>query len=79
MSNANPSRVGQAGLTGATDALFLKVFSGEVMSTFNAQTVMKEKTRIRSIQNGKSAQFPAIGKTVTMSNTVRKSSQLMIY
>lgn len=69
MSNANPSRVGQAGLTGATDALFLKVFSGEVMSTFNAQTVMKEKTRIRSIQNGKSAQFPAIGKTVAQYHT----------
>lgn len=69
MSNANPSRVGQAGLTGATDALFLKVFSGEVMSTFNAQTVMKEKTRIRSIQNGKSAQFPAIGKTVAEYHT----------
>jgi hypothetical protein len=69
MSNANPSRVGQAGLTGATDALFLKVFSGEVMSTFNAQTVMKEKTRIRSIQNGKSAQFAAIGKTVAEYHT----------
>ena len=69
MTNANPSRVGQAGLTGATDALFLKVFSGEVMSTFNAQTVMKEKTRIRSIQNGKSAQFPAIGKTVAEYHT----------
>ena len=69
MSNANPSRVGQAGLTGATDALFLKVFSGEVMSTFNAQTVMKEKCRIRSIQNGKSAQFPAIGKTVAEYHT----------
>jgi len=69
MSNANPSRVGQVGLTGATDALFLKVFSGEVMSTFNAQTVMKEKTRIRSIQNGKSAQFPAIGKTVAEYHT----------
>ena len=69
MSNANPSRVGQAGLTGATDALFLKVFSGEVMSTFNANTVMKEKTRIRSIQNGKSAQFPAIGKTVAEYHT----------
>lgn len=69
MSNANPSRVGQAGLTGATDALFLKVFSGEVMSTFNSQTVMKEKTRIRSIQNGKSAQFPAIGKTVAQYHT----------
>jgi hypothetical protein len=69
MANANPSRVGQAGLTGATDALFLKVFSGEVMSTFNAQTVMKEKTRIRSINNGKSAQFPAIGKTVAEYHT----------
>lgn len=69
MSNANPSRVGQAGLTGATDALFLKVFSGEVMSTFNANTVMKEKTRIRSIQNGKSAQFPAIGKTIAEYHT----------
>lgn len=69
MANANPSRVGQAGLTGATDALFLKVFSGEVMSTFNANTVMKEKTRIRSIQNGKSAQFPAIGKTVAEYHT----------
>jgi hypothetical protein len=69
MSNATPSRLGQAGLTGATDALFLKVFSGEVMSTFNANTVMKEKTRIRSISNGKSAQFPAIGKTIAQYHT----------
>jgi len=30
---------------------------------------MKEKTRIRSIQNGKSAQFPAIGKTVAEYHT----------
>ena len=69
MTNANPSRLGQAALTGATDALFLKAFSGEVMSTFNANTVMKEKTRIRSINNGKSAQFPAIGKTVAEYHT----------
>lgn len=69
MTAANPSRLGQAGLTGATDALFLKVFSGEVMSTFNANTVMKEKTRIRSISNGKSAQFPAIGKTIAEYHT----------
>ena len=32
MTAANPSRVGQANLAGANDALFLKVFSGEVMS-----------------------------------------------
>ena len=69
MSNANPSRLGHAGLSGATDALFLKVFSGEVMSTFNSQTVMKEKTRIRSINNGKSAQFAAIAKTVAEYHT----------
>ena len=69
MSNATPSRLGQANLAGPTDALFLKVFSGEVMSTFNAQTVMKEKTRIRSIKNGKSAQFAAIGKTVAEYHT----------
>ena len=69
MSNATPSRLGQAGLAGDTNALFLKVFSGEVMSTFNANTVMKEKTRIRSISNGKSAQFPAIGKTVAEYHT----------
>lgn len=69
MSNANPSRLGQAGLAGDTNALFLKVFSGEVMSTFNANTVMKEKTRIRSIKNGKSAQFAAIGKTVAEYHT----------
>lgn len=69
MANATPSRLGQSGLTGATDALFLKVFSGEVMSTFNANTIMKEKTRIRSIQNGKSAQFPAIGKTIAEYHT----------
>lgn len=69
MANANPSRLGQANLTGATDALFLKVFSGEVMSTFAAKTVMKDKTRIRSIKHGKSAQFPAIGKTVAEYHT----------
>jgi hypothetical protein len=69
MSNATPSRLGQANLTGATDALFLKVFSGEVMSTFNAKTIMKEKTRIRNIKSGKSASFAAIGKTVAEYHT----------
>lgn len=62
MANAVPSRVGQANLAGATDALFLKVFSGEVMSSFNAKTVMADKTRVRNINSGKSAQFPAIGR-----------------
>lgn len=60
MSNAVPSRLGKSGSD--TDALFLKVFSGEVMSTYNAKTVMKDRVRTRKISSGKSAQFPAIGK-----------------
>lgn len=62
MANAVPSRLGQANGAGAVDALFLKVFSGEVMSSFNANTVMADKTRARNITSGKSAQFPAIGR-----------------
>lgn len=45
-----------------SDNLFLKVWSGEVMATYNAATVMKERHRVRTISSGKSAQFPAIGK-----------------
>jgi len=55
MANANPSRVGQANLTGVVDNLFLKVFSGEVLTSYNAKTVMKDKTRTRQIASGKSA------------------------
>lgn len=62
MANATPSRIGQANSAGAVDALFLKVFSGEVMASFNANTVMEGKTRTRNISSGKSAQFPAIGR-----------------
>ena len=62
MTASNPSRLGQANLAGASDDLFLKVFSGEVMTSFNADTVMADKTRVRNITSGKSAQFPAIGR-----------------
>jgi len=69
MANATVSRVGQANLAGVTDALFLKVFSGEVLTSYNAKTVMKDKTRTRSISSGKSAQFPAIGRTTAEYHT----------
>jgi len=62
MANNTVSRLGQANEAGATDALFLKVFSGEVLSSFNADTVMADKTRVRNITSGKSAQFPAMGR-----------------
>lgn len=52
MANATPSRIGQSLGAGDTRALFLKVFSGEVLTTFNAATIMKDKTRVRNISSG---------------------------
>lgn len=63
MTAATPSRIGQINGTGDTRSLFLKVFSGEVLTTFNAKTVMADKVRTRNISSGKSAQFPSIAKT----------------
>jgi len=59
---ANESSVDAAAFA-ANNALFLKVFSGEVQARFAAQTVLRDKTRIRTIQSGRSAVFNAIGKT----------------
>jgi len=60
-SNTTPSRLGQANATGDTFALFLKTFAGEVLTTFETQTVFKALHTIRTIKNGKSAQFPVTG------------------
>jgi hypothetical protein len=69
MANATPSRVGQQLGAGDARALFLKVFSGEVLTTFNTKTLMKDKTRVRNLSSGKSAQFPAIGRTSAQYHT----------
>ena len=63
MSNGNtsPSRLGQVNATGNVNELFLKVFSGEILTTFEEQNVMKDLHMVRTIQNGKSAQFPVTG------------------
>jgi len=60
MSNANTSRLGLVNNTGvAYDALFLKIFSGEVLSAFQRENQMLNLTTVRTINSGKSAQFPA--------------------
>lgn len=51
------------------DNLHLRVWSGEVLKTFNAETVMKGRVRVRSIKAGVSAQFPAIGKAAAEYHT----------
>jgi len=62
MADLLVSRLGQKNLTGATDANFLTQFAGEIIETYNAQCVYKDKHRMRTIHNGQSAQFPAIGR-----------------
>jgi hypothetical protein len=59
--NSQPSRIGQSNLTGDVDALFLKVFSGEIITTFEENNVMMPLHRVRTISSGKSAQFPLTG------------------
>lgn len=61
MSNATPSRIGQINAAGDANALFLKVFSGEVLSAFERENQMLGMTSVRSITSGKSAQFPVTG------------------
>jgi len=59
--NTTASRLGQINAAGDVDALFLKVFSGEILTTFEEMNVMKGLHTIRTISNGKSAQFPVTG------------------
>lgn len=55
---------GQVNNAGDRMALFLKMFSGEVLTAFQRTTVMMNRHVVRSISSGKSAQFPASGRAV---------------
>ena len=63
MANATVSRLGLVNATGSSfDALFLKVFSGEVLTSFAENNIFNEAMHtVRTIANGKSAQFPVLG------------------
>lgn len=69
MANSVPSRLGQALNAGDDEALFLKVFSGEVMTIFENENKTKGRTMVRPIQNGKSAQFPVMGRASAFYHT----------
>jgi hypothetical protein len=62
MADATTLNIGQVNGAGASDALFLKVFSGEVLTAFATQTVTQDKHFVRTISSGKSASFPATWK-----------------
>lgn len=57
------SNPGQKLSAGQRDALFMKVFSGEVLTAFARNTVMMSRHQVRTIDHGKSASFAVMGRT----------------
>jgi len=59
MADMTNIRVGQANGAGNALANFLEVYGGEVLTAFAQKTITKGRHIERTIQHGKSAQFPA--------------------
>lgn len=62
MANATVLSLGQVNGAGAVDALFLKVWSGEVLAALEESIVTRDKHLVKTIAHGKSAAFPATWK-----------------
>ena len=62
MANASPVSVGRVNAGGSEDALFLKVFAGEVITSFDRASKTAGADMTRSIASGKSATFPILGR-----------------
>ena len=62
MANASPVSVGKVNASGSEDALFLKVFAGEVLTSFERASKTQGADMERSISSGKSATFPVMGR-----------------
>lgn len=63
MTDYTASRLGQVNGAGDSNALFLQVFSGEVLASFAEVHKTAGRHMTRTITNGKSASFPVIGRT----------------
>lgn len=72
MADAIAARLGQINYAGDPKALFMKVFAGEVLTAFKENCVAEDKHMVRNIQNGKSAQFPILGKITAEYHTPGK-------
>ena len=62
MANASPVSVGKVNAGGSEDALFLKVFAGEVLTSFERASKTQGADMERSISSGNSATFPVMGR-----------------
>ena len=69
MANFIVNSPGQVNGAGARDALFLKLFSGEVLSAYGRNAQMDKHVRKKTITGGNSYQFPAIGYASTAIHT----------
>jgi hypothetical protein len=67
------SRLGQVNESGDKRNLFLKQFAGEVLTTFEEKNIFMPLHRVRTIKNGKSAQFPSIGTASAAYHTAGKT------
>lgn len=86
MADFNALAPGQINATGDRTALYLKVFSGEVLAVFNKMHTMMDKQMIRTLSSGKSAQFPVFGAATAeyhtpgvelVGNTIRGGERLI--
>jgi hypothetical protein len=62
MANSTPADIGRVNSAGTEDALFLKVFAGEVLTSFERASKTEGADMQRSIASGKSATFPVMGR-----------------
>jgi hypothetical protein len=62
MAASTPVSVGRVNAAGSEDALFLKVFAGEVLTSFERASKTEGQELVRSISSGKSATFPVMGR-----------------
>lgn len=62
MANDTVARLGQVNGSGDAQATFLKVATGEIITAFEQNTVVKDRVMVRQITSGKSAQFPRMGR-----------------
>lgn len=69
------SRVGQVEAAGSATALFLKKFSGEILTSFDEKNIMKPLHMVRTIKSGKSAQFPVTGVAASRYHTPGQNIQ----
>jgi hypothetical protein len=63
------TNAGQVNNAGDARALYLKIFSGEVLTAWHQENMALGMTRVRTITSGKSAQFPILGTTTSKYHT----------